>query len=199
MDTMAFYRDLGIADQSFLASQCVQMTESELDIIAATGTRVSHMPLSNCEVGGGIAPIAELLAKGVTVGLGTDGYVNDMYEVMRGAFWLQKARLLDPSTLPAHDAVFMATEGGAQALGIDNLGRIEPGWIADLQLVNCELPTPLDASTICDQLVLWRSGQHVRDVMVAGEWRVRNGEVLGVDVERARRRVVEEASRLWGR
>ena len=80
----------------------------------------------------------------------------------------------------------MATEGGAQALGIDNLGRIEPGWIADLQLVKCDLPTPIDASTICDQLVLWRSGQHVRDVMVAGEWRVRNGEVLGVDVERAR-------------
>ena len=64
MDTMAFYRELGVADQSFLASQCVQMTVSELDIIAATGTRVSHMPLSNCEVGGGIAPIAELLAKG---------------------------------------------------------------------------------------------------------------------------------------
>ena len=93
----------------------------------------------------------------------------------------------------------MATEGGAQALGIDNLGRIEPGWIADLQLVKCDLPTPIDASTICDQLVLWRSGQHVRDVMVAGEWRVRNGEVLGVDVERARGRVVEEASRLWVR
>ena len=198
MDTMAFYRELGVADQSFLASQCVQMTDSELDIIAETGTRVSHMPLSNCEVGGGIAPIAELLAKGVTVGLGTDGYVNDMYEVMRGAFWLQKARLLDPSTLPAHDVIHMATEGGAQALGINNLGRIEPGWIADLQLVNSDLPTPIDASTICDQLVLWRSGQHVRDVMVAGEWRVRNGEVLGVDVDRARGRVVEEASRLWG-
>jgi len=132
MDTMAFYRELGVANQSFLASQCVQMTDSELDIIAATGTRVSHMPLSNCEVGGGIAPIAELLAKGVTVGLGTDGYVNDMYEVMRGAFWLQKARLLDPSTLPAHDVLHMATEGGARTLGIDNLGRIEPGWIADL-------------------------------------------------------------------
>lgn len=198
-DTMAFYRDLGIASSQFLASQCVQMSQNELDIIAATGTRVSHMPLSNCEVGGGIAPISELQAKGVTVGLGTDGYVNDMYEVMRGAFWLQKARLLDPSTMPAHQVLHMATEGGASALGIDLLGRLDSGWIADLQIVSLDLPTPIDSTTIADQLVLWRSGNHVRDVMVAGKWRVRNGEVLGVDVERSRARVQEEASRLWGR
>jgi cytosine/adenosine deaminase-related metal-dependent hydrolase len=93
----------------------------------------------------------------------------------------------------------MATEGGAAALGIKNLGRLEPGWIADLQVVNLDLPTPIDASTIADQLVLWRSGHHVRDVMVDGQWRVRNGEVLGIDVERARARVNEEAGRLWGR
>jgi len=198
-DTMAFYRDLGIASSSFLASQCVQMTEDEVDIIANSGTRVSHMPLSNCEVGGGIAPISELLSKDVTVGLGTDGYVNDMFEVMRGAFWLQKARLLDPSSTPAHQVLQMATEGGAQALGLQNLGRLEPGWIADLQIVETDLPTPIDSSTIADQLVLWRSGHHVRDVMVAGEWRVRNKEVLGIDVERSRARVSEEASRLWGR
>ncbi len=198
-DTMAFYRDLGVAGSSFLASQCVQMTEDELDIIANSGTRVSHMPLSNCEVGGGIAPISELLSKGVTVGLGTDGYVNDMFEVMRGAFWLQKARLLDPSSTPAHQVLQMATEGGAQALGLQDLGRLEPGWIADLQIVETDLPTPIDPSTIADQLVLWRSGHHVRDVMVAGEWRVRNKEVLGIDIERSTARVREEASRLWGR
>jgi len=198
-DTMAFYRDLGIASSSFLASQCVQMTSGELDTIANSGTRVSHMPLSNCEVGGGIAPISELLSKGVTVGLGTDGYVNDMYEVMRGAFWLQKARLLDPSSTPAHQVLQMATEGGAQALGLQNLGRLEPGWIADLQIVEFDLPTPIDPSTIADQLVLWRSGHHVRDVMVGGEWRVRNKEVLGIDIERSTARVREEASRLWGR
>ena len=198
-DTMAFYRDLGIASSSFLASQCVQMTDDELEIIATSGTRVSHMPLSNCEVGGGIAPISELQSKGATIGLGTDGYVNDMYEVMRGAFWLQKARLLDPSATPAHDVLHMATEGGAKALGIDRLGRLEPGWKADLQIVKLDLPTPIDPTTFADQLVLWRSGHHVRDVMVAGKWRVRNGEVLGIDVERSGARIREEASRLWGR
>ncbi len=197
-DTMAFYRDLGVAGSSFLASQCVQMTEDEIDIIAESGTRVSHMPLSNCEVGGGIAPVSELHSKGVTIGLGTDGYVNDMYEVMRGAFWLQKARLLDPSSTPAHEVLHMATEGGARALGIENLGRLEPGWTADLQVLKIDVPTPIDSTTIADQLVLWRSGHHVRDVMVAGEWRVRNGEVLGIDVERSAARVREEAGRLWG-
>jgi 5-methylthioadenosine/S-adenosylhomocysteine deaminase len=119
--------------------------------------------------------------------------------VMRGAFWLQKARLLDPSATPAHDVLHMATEGGAKALGIDRLGRLEPGWKADLQIVKLDLPTPIDPTTFADQLVLWRSGHHVRDVMVAGKWRVRNGEVLGIDVERSGARIREEASRLWGR
>ena len=78
----------------------------------------------------------------------------------------------------------MATEGGAQALGIDNLGRIEPGWIVVFNSSNVtslrQLMPQRSVISWC-----WRSGQHVRDVMVAGEWRVRNGEVLGVDVERA--------------
>ena len=195
--TLEHYRDLGVAGSTFLASQCVQMTDVELDIIADTGIRVTHMPLSNCEVGGGIAPIPELLGRGTTIGLGTDGYVNDMFEVMRGAFLIHKARLLDPGTMPAHDVVHMATAGAADAIGIEGAGRLGVGSHADLQLIDATFPTPVEDHNLLEQLVLWRNGSHVRDVMVGGTWRVRDGEVLDADMEALVAATHRQATRLW--
>ena len=199
MRTLEYYDSLGVLSPRFLASQCVQISEHERHLIAERGVRVSHMPLANCEVGGGIAPIPELLAAGVTVGLGSDGYVNDFFEVMRGASLLHKARLLDPSTMPAATVMRMATEGAARAIGLDMVGRIQPGWVADVQLVDARFPTPVTAHNLFDQLVLWRNQSHVRDVMVAGQWRVRNGEVLDADIDALRAHVREQAARLWAR
>jgi cytosine/adenosine deaminase-related metal-dependent hydrolase len=195
--TIEFYDRLGVAGPRFLASQCVHLSEREREIVAARDVRVAHMPLSNCEVGGGIAPIPELLDAGVTVGLGSDGYINDIYEVMRGAFLIHKARLQDPQAMPADLVLSMATEGGAQALGLDRIGRLEPGWSADLQVVDAAFPTPLSPHNFAEQVVLWRNHSHVRDVMVAGDWRVRGGEVVGADLERLRAHTREQARRLW--
>lgn len=195
--TLEFYRSIGVAGPRFLASQCVQISERERELIGELGVRVTHMPLANCEVGGGIAPVPELLAAGVTVGLGSDGYINDFFEVMRGAFLLHKARLTDPGVMAAPTVFAMATEGGAQALGLDRVGRLDVGWKADLQLVDAVFPTPINDHNLFEQLVLWRNHSHVRDVMVDGRWRVRNGEVLDVDLGRLRARSNEEAARLW--
>ncbi len=198
--TVEWYDQIGVLGPRFLASQCVQLSFTERSLLAERGVRVSHMPLANCEVGGGIAPIPEMVDAGVTVGLGSDGYVNDFYEVMRGAFLLHKARLLDPAVMPAPTVLGLATTGGAAALGLgDRVGRLAPGYQADLQIVDGRFPSPATGHNLFDQLVLWRNGSHVRDVMVAGRWRVRNGIVDGVDVERLRARVHEQAERLWAR
>lgn len=196
--TLEFYDSLGVLSPRFLASQCVQVSDRERSLLAASQTRVSHMPLANCEVGGGIAPIPELLHAGVTVGLGSDGYVNDMFEVMRGAFLLHKARLLDPGAMPAASVFHAATAGGAAALGLADVGRLEAGWAADLQVIDARFPTPLTAHNLLDQLVLYRNHSHVRDVMVAGTWRVRGGEVLGHDLDALQARTQRQARRLWG-
>ena len=100
--TFEYYDRLGVAGPSMQASQCVQITPAEIDILARRGVRVTHMPLSNCEVGGGIAPVPDLVAAGVTVGLGSDGYITDMFEVMRGAFLIHKAHRQDPRVMPAN-------------------------------------------------------------------------------------------------
>lgn len=82
-------------------------------------------------------------------------------------------------------------------VGLDRVRRSEPGGSADLQLVRADPPSPLAGHNVRDQVVLWRIGRDVTDVMMAGEWRVRSGEVLGFDRERARARVAEQAERMW--
>lgn len=195
--TLFYYDQLGVLGPDFLASQCVQLDTAEVGLVAARGVKVSHMPLSNCEVGGGIAPLPELVAAGVTVGLGSDGYVDDFFEVMRGAFLIHKATHLNPQVMPAPLVWYLATEGGARALGLAQVGRLEPGWQADLQLIDATLPTPLAEHNLYDQLLLYRNARDVRAVWVAGQLRVQAGEVLGADLPALIAHAHEAAERLW--
>jgi 5-methylthioadenosine/S-adenosylhomocysteine deaminase len=195
--TFEYYERLGVAGPSMQASQCVQVTRAEIEIMARRGVRVTHMPLSNCEVGGGIAPVSDMLAAGVTVGLGSDGYITDMFEVMRGAFLIHKAHRQDPRVMPANVVWRLATEGGAQALGLEKVGRLAEGWQADLQLIDSTLPTPVEPWNLYDQLLLYRSRRDVRAVMVAGKWRVRDGVVLDMDEAALRARTHAAAQKLW--
>ena len=197
--TLEYYDELGVTGPRMQASQCVQLSEREIEIVTERGIRVTHMPLSNCEVGGGIAPVPQMLGRGVTVGLGSDGYINDFFEVMRGAFLIHKAGQQSTEVMPAHTVFHMATEGGAKALGWDNVGKIAPGYQADLQLIDAVFPTPTALHNLYDQLILWRNHAHVREVMVAGQWRVRNGEVLNADFGAMRARVHENAKRMWSK
>lgn len=195
--TIAYYNRLGLLGPDFLASQGVQVNAEEIALLAAHGVRVVHMPLSNCEVGGGIAPLPELIAAGITVGLGSDGYVDDFFEVMRGAFLIHKATHLDPQLMPAALVWYLATEGGARALGLPQVGRLEPGWQADLQLIDATLPTPLTADNLYDQLLLHRNAHDVRAVWVAGRLRVQAGLLVAADLAELIAHAHEAAHRLW--
>jgi cytosine/adenosine deaminase-related metal-dependent hydrolase len=198
MRPVHYYDHLGVAGGSMLASQCVQLDPSEIEVLAARGVRVTHMPLANCEVGGGIAPLPELLAAGVTVGLGSDGYIEDYFEVMRGAFLIHKASHRDPRLLPAPQVWDLATESGARALGLERVGRLAPGWEADLQLIDvASLPTPLAEHNLLEQLLLYRCQEHVRGVMIAGRVRVRDGLVIDSDLPGLLERSRQAAKRLW--
>ena len=197
--TVAYYDRLGVLGPRMLASQCVQVAPEEVALLAERGVRVAHMPLSNCEVGGGIAPVPQMLAAGVRLGLGSDGYLTDFFQVMRGAFLIHKAAQLDPGLMPAAQVWTLATEGGARALGLEGVGRLEPGWQADLQWIEPCLPTPLAAHNLYEQLLLYCDRRDVRATMVAGRWRMRDGQVLAVDLAALRERVRRAAQRLWAR
>ena len=194
---VAYYHQLGVLGSYSLLSQCVQINKDEIELLARTGTRVTHMPLSNCEVGGGIAPIPDLLSAGVRVGLGSDGYITDFFEVMRGAFLIHKAARQDPRVMPAGQVWYLATEGGAQAIGLENVGRLAVGWQADLQLFNADLPTPLTETNLYDQTLLFCHQSDVTGVMVAGQILMREGIIPGEDRVLLRENTRVAASRLW--
>lgn len=197
MRPVAYYDHLGVLGPQVLASQCVQVDEMEIEILARRGVHISHQPLSNCEVGGGFAPVPEMLKAGANIALGTDGYINNFFEVMRAAALTPKARLQDPGTMPAAVVWTMATQNGARALGFEDLGILAPGYQADLLLVAANTPTPLAVHNLADQLLLWRNREDLRGVMCAGKWLLRDGEVIGMDEEAVRMRVQEAAVRLW--
>ncbi|MDW8352344.1 MAG: amidohydrolase family protein [Anaerolineae bacterium] len=196
--TIEHYDDLGILDETTLASQCVQLSPEEVRIVGERGIRVVTMPLSNCEVGGGIAPVPEMRRAGATVGLGTDGYVANFFASLRGAFLIHKARLLNPAAMPARDVWRMATGDGARALAMDEaIGAIAVGKQADLIAIDLDLPTPVTAHNLLDQLILWRDAVDVHSVMVAGRWLKRNYVVLNADPEALIAKTREAADRLW--
>lgn len=193
------YDELNFLGPNVLASQGVQLNPNEIDILARSGVRMVHMPLSNCEVGGGIAPVPELLAKGIQVGLGTDGYINNFFDVMRTAFLLQKAKHQDPMIMPAADVYAMGTTMGARAIGRKDLGQLEPGSKADLITINLDTPTPINSHNIYEQLILFRNPIDVIDLMVNGTFLMENRELLTIDEDKTRAEIREAAGRFWRR
>ena len=197
MRPFQFYDHLGVAGKNMLASQCVQIQDADIALMAEKGVRMSHMPLSNCEVGGGIAPVPQLVEAGVTVGLGSDSYIDDFFEVMRGAFLIHKANQCNPQVMPAQLVWYLATEGGARSIGLESVGRITPGWQADLQLIDADLPTPLADYNLFDQLILYRNQSNVRSVLVAGKTLVKDHELVNADIKDLVANVHTAANRLW--
>ena len=195
--TLEHYDALGVLGPDMLVSQCVQISENEIDLLAKRAASVTSMPLSNCEVGGGIAPLPQLTSAGVTVGLGSDGYITDFFEVMRGAFLIHKAAHTDPRVMPANLVWHLATEGGAKAIGMDKLGCVKPGWKADFMLVKPILPTPLKAHNIYEQLLLYCNASNVDTVVAAGKVKKANGVVLNADLDAIRARSQQAAEHLW--
>ena len=191
------YAGLGVLSSRSMLSQCVQVDQAEIDLLANSQVRVTHMPLSNCEVGGGIAPVPALVSAGVTVGLGSDGYITDFFEVMRGAFLIHKANQQNPQVMPANLVWHLATEGGARAMGLEKVGRIALGWQADLQLFKANLPTPLKAHNLYDQTLLYCHQSDVTGVLVAGKTLLREGVIPGVDDGALRQRTRAAAEQLW--
>ncbi|MDF2672519.1 MAG: amidohydrolase [Clostridiales bacterium] len=191
------YEEIDYLDKNVFASQAVQMEDYELDIIAKRGSRVVSMPLSNCEVGGGVAPVSKMLSKGIHVGLGTDGYINNYFEVMRGAFLIHKAYQQDPQVMPAKDVYKMGTSMGAEAMGLKNAGKLEEGYLADIITINIDCPTPINQHNVYDQLILFRNPENVNDVMVDGKFIKRNGKLLTVDEEAIKEELRQVAQKFW--
>ncbi|HYU57560.1 MAG TPA: amidohydrolase family protein, partial [Actinomycetota bacterium] len=144
--------------------------------------------------GDGIAPVREMLERGIPVCLGTDGGCTNsrqsVFEEMRMAALLQKGRLADAAALKAEDAMRMGTVRGGEALGLP-IGRIAPDHAADLVVLDLASLSLLPEATAPKQVVYAMQPDAVRRVIVAGEAIVEDGHILKADEAEIRAKVNE--------
>ncbi|HYY99420.1 MAG TPA: 5'-deoxyadenosine deaminase [Pyrinomonadaceae bacterium] len=188
----------GVSGPHVLLAHCVHVDERELGLLASAGTNVSHCPSSNMKLGSGVAPVASMLERGVSVSLGADGAPCnnrlDMFTEMRTAALLQKVGR-GAASLPASRVLRMATRGGARALGLEGeVGSVEPGKRADLTLVDLSSLHTTPRPDVVSTVVYAAEAADVRTVLIDGRVVLRDGELTTLD-ERA---VVEEAARQYG-
>jgi 5-methylthioadenosine/S-adenosylhomocysteine deaminase len=191
-------RKLGVFDQRVLVAHAVHLNSEEIAMLAAYDVKVSHNPISNLKLASGVAPIVQLLAKGVTVSLGTDSSASNnnlnLFEEMKMAAILHKGTTLDPLAVSAQSALEMATRAGAEAMFIGGLtGSLEVGKAADFILLHTNRAHMRPLHDAVSQLVYAASGYDVKDVFVQGKQLVANGELLTIDEER----VIYQAERLF--
>ncbi|MBC8505742.1 MAG: amidohydrolase family protein [Anaerolineales bacterium] len=180
-------------DAKVLAAHCVHVDISEIHTLLKHKAGVAHNPSSNLKLASGVAPVTDMLNAGLDVGIGTDGPASnndlDMFEEVRLAALVAKGFTGDPTVVPAKTALAMATRLGAKALHMGDItGSLEIGKRADLILVDI---SPLhnaprfrrDTDGVYAQLVYASKGTDVTDVMVNGQWLMREQELLTVAEE----------------
>ena len=187
-----------------LLIHCVQLGDDDIRRLANTGTNVSHNPVCNSKLASGIAPIAEMLAAGVNVSLGTDGGPSnnsyDMISDLRWASYLQKISKDDLTVMPAELVLEMATLNGAKAMGLsDQIGSIEVGKQADFVALNMKNPRLTPAPDPVSTLVCAGSGNDVDTVVIGGKIVVKGGQVLTMDEERILKEANERARKVYER
>jgi 5-methylthioadenosine/S-adenosylhomocysteine deaminase len=179
---------LGATGPAFVAIHAVHLDARDIDLLASQGCHVVHCAVSNMKLASGIAPVRELLARGVNVALGTDGAASnnrlDLLDEMRVASLLAKVATGDASALAAPRLQRMATLNGAAALGLDaRIGSLVPGKDADLVAVRLADVETLPLYDPISQLVNAAGREHVTDAWVAGERVVSDRQLTKIDVD----------------
>ncbi len=190
---------IGVLGPSLVAAHCVMVDEEEMALLAASGTAVAHCPRSNALLGCGIAPTRALIDAGITVGLGTDSPASapsfDMFDELRAAVELARAREGRPDALSATEALELATIGSARALGLgDEVGSLEPGKAADIVVVDLGDSALVPWEDPAAAVVLAGSPQRVVTTFVGGRVRFERSDFewheLRLNGTRARARML---------
>jgi 5-methylthioadenosine/S-adenosylhomocysteine deaminase len=191
----------GLLDERLVVVHAVWVDSEEIELLAEHGTGVVHCPGANAFLGDGIAPVPEMLERGVRVGLGPDGGCannrQSVFEEMRTASLVAKARLTDGSALGAPAAFALGTSGGGDLLGLP-VGSVHPGRYADLVGLELDDLSLLPRATLERQVVHSMQPTAISRVMVGGEVVAQNGALTKFDLGEVRARV-EQVTSGWAR
>lgn len=191
MPVVPYIKKLGMLDTKLIAAHCVHVDDGEIRTMRRAGTGIAHNPSSNLKLASGFAPTARMMEMGAKVGIGTDGVASnndlDMFEEMRLASLIAKPVASDPTVLPARQVLEMATRIGAEVLHLDNItGSLEVGKRADIIVLDIfpihnQPHFKRDSENIYAQIVYASKASDVTDVMVDGQWLMRNKTLLTID------------------
>lgn len=178
--------DLGLFERRVVAAHCVHLTEDDINILYDNQVGIAHNPESNMKLASGIAPVPQLLDKGIPVSLGTDGASSnndlDMLQEMRTCSLLHKVNAMNPTVVPAHQALAMATRNGACNLGVgDKLGQIKAGMKADLVIVSLKEANMTPRYDIMANLVYAAQASDVETVIIDGQLIMENRVIKTFD------------------
>jgi cytosine/adenosine deaminase-related metal-dependent hydrolase len=199
-----FARSVGMLGKHVVLAHGVWFSPAEYPILASTGTHVCHCPASNAKLASGIAKIPEMLQAGVNICLGCDGGPsNNSYDMFREMFLaaiINKARTLNPLTIPAETVIEMATINGAKALGLQaEIGSLEPGKKADLILVDTHRLNLTPTYNPVSNLVYAANGGNVDTTIVNGQVVVSEGRLQTLDEDEVIAHAQEAGARLLDR
>jgi len=198
MRPLARLAGLDMLGENFIGVHAVHLDDTDMELLTRHGCSIAHCPSSNMKLASGIAPVRDMLAAGLRVGLGTDGAASnnrlDLFEEMREAAMLAKVATLDATAVPAHTAIRMATLDGADALGMKSrIGSVVEGKRADLCAVDLSALENQPCYDPASHLVYVAGRQHVSHVWVDGCLRLRDGELM---LQNSNNELIA-VSRLW--
>ena len=199
--------DCGVLGPDCIAAHCVWLSDREIDLMAETGTHISHNPGSNAKLGNGVARLPDMLAAGINVGLGHDAAEcnnsRDLFEALKLASIIHRAVHQDASLGQPADILRMATLNGGRALGHET-GRLAPGWKADLILIDLSGPMfvpllPEHTEQLYSHLVFAANGSCVDTTIIDGKVVMAGRKLTTIDEELVCRKANEAFASVLGR
>jgi 5-methylthioadenosine/S-adenosylhomocysteine deaminase len=202
MRNVAYLDSVGISGGHVMLAHCIHLSTEEMEMLGRTKTNVAHCPSSNLKLGSGLARVAEMLARNISVSLGADGAPCnnrlDMFTEMRTAALLQKLAH-GPEILPASQVLRMATIGGARALGLaDEVGSLEVGKRADVIVVDLNRLHATPETDVVSSLVYSAQAADVQTTIIDGRVVMRDRKLTTMneaDVIAGANREAKELSR----
>jgi 5-methylthioadenosine/S-adenosylhomocysteine deaminase len=206
MSPVEFLRDIGALNPRLSIAHGVFLNPKDIQLLVEHDVGVAHCPSSNMKVSLGAAPVTDMLAAGVKVGLGTDSNLTnnnlDMFEEMRLAGFLQKLVRNEPSVLPCEQVLYMATMGSAACLGMEDIiGSLEVGKYADLIILDMDQPhlyplLPEPNTNVIEHVVYSANSADVICTIVNGKILMQNRQVRTLDWKGARSMILDETQDL---
>lgn len=178
----------GLFDVPAIAAHCVQITESDMEILKAKGVSVVTNPASNMKLGNGFAPVPEMLEKGINVCIGTDGAASNnslnLFHEMSLLALIHKGVKKTPQCISAAQNFRIATINGAKALGLsEEIGSLEVGKKADIAILNLNTPSLTPRNNLLAGLSYSANGSEVETVIIDGKITMENRRILTMDEE----------------